>query len=142
MNTFFRIAVMFAFGAILLNIGFGFIQGLGAFPLSEDDAVGMSGITSDNVLSQLTGLDAGMASVWLLITSMGAIGSVGLSVATHSVVPIGVFLFSEVFWTSWIRTQSIIGFGGYLPADFLLLITVGMIFLFIAAVIGMLTGSG
>ena len=142
MNTFFRIAVMFAFGAILLNIGFGFIQGLGAFPLSSDDVIGMDDVDSDNALSQLTGLSGGMQSMWSLFLVAGAAASVFLAWATHSVVPIGIYLFSEVFWTSWIRTQSMLSFGGYIPGDFLVLITVGMIFLFIAAVIGMITGSG
>lgn len=142
MNTFFQTIVVFSLLAILFNIGFGIVVGIGAFPLAEAETIGMDGVNSDNALSRLTGLDDGMASVWLLITSIAAVGSVGLSVLTHSVAPIGVFLFSEVFWTSWIRTQSILSIGGYIPGDFLVLITVGMIFLFIAAVIGMFTGSG
>lgn len=133
---------MFAFGAILLNIGFGFIQGLGSFPLAEDETIGTGNVTNRNVLTVLTGLSGGMEGMWALFLVAGAAASVFLAWATHSVVPIGIYLFSEVFWTSWIRTHGILNFGGYIPADFLLLITIGMIFLFIAAVIGMLTGSG
>ena len=133
---------MFAFGAILLNIGFGFIQGLGAFPLVEDESIGINDVTTTNALTVLTGLSGGMETMWALFLVAGAAASVFLAWATHSVVPIGIYLFSEVFWTSWIRTHSLLDFGGYIPADFLLLISVGMLFLFIAAVIGMLTGSG
>jgi hypothetical protein len=133
---------VFSFLAILFNVGFGLIESIDAFPLAEGDVPGRSDVDVDNVLSELTGLSDGMESVWLLITSISAVGAVGLSMLTHSVAPIGVYLFSTVFWTSWIRTQSILSVGGYIPGEFLLLITIGMIFLFIAAVIGMLTGSG
>ena len=142
MNTFFQIAVKFAFLAILFNIGFSFIQGIGAFPLAESDSIGINDVDNSNVLSKLTGLSDGMEDIWALFLVAGAAASIFLSWVTHSIVPVGIYIFSEVFWTSWIHTQNILTLGSYIPSDFILFFTVGMIFLFIAAVIGMLTGSG
>ena len=140
MNTFFRIAVTLSFLLILFNIGFNLVDATGAFPLAE--SLGRDDIQSDNVLAKLTMLPDGMANIWAILTLASAFGVVILATATHSVAPIGVYLFLEVFWTSWIRTHALLNIGGFIPSEFLLLITVGMIFICIAAVIGMFTGSG
>ena len=140
MNTFFRIAVFLAFGMLIFTLAVNFIEGLGVFPIAG--SIGQQNITEANAISKLTGLSGNMDDIFVIATSVGAILGIGLSILTRSIVPVGIYLFGAVFWTSYIRTFSIFSVGGYISGDFLMMFSIGMIFLFIAAVIGMLRGSG
>ena len=83
-----------------------------------------------------------MLSLWGLVTGLGVAAGLVIGKLTGSTAPIGIFIFSDAFWTSYNATLHILTIGNYLPDSFILLATVGVTFLFIAAVIGMLTGSG
>ena len=61
---------------------------------------------------------------------------------TQSTNMIGVWLFSSVFWTSYNNAISVIDVNSWIPGDFLLMFTVAFLFLWVGAVIGILTGSG
>ena len=140
MNTFFRICIFICLSLIVFNVVFALVDGLGAFPHEK----GKPGPEFDesNVLSHITKLDGGMEIIWLGVTTLSFLGVVVLAAVTHSVIPIGLHLFSTVFWTSWIHTQSIISYGGFVPVDIVTVFFVGTLFVFIAAVIGILTGGG
>jgi hypothetical protein len=125
---------------LFFSLSVTFIHALGIFPVADNP--GLEGITNENVLSRITGLTGGMEVVWALVTTISGFGAIVLGILTQSMTPIGIYLFSTVFWTAYINTSSILNVGGYIPADFLIIATVGIIFIFIAAVIGMLTGSG
>jgi hypothetical protein len=105
---------------------------------------GVQDLNEGNALQRLTGLsDPNMAAIWLIVTSLTGIAVVALAALTHSVVPIGLHLFGTVFWTSYIRANSVLGIGsGYIPGEVFGVFFVGVTFIFIAAIIGMLTGSG
>ena len=143
MNTFFRICVYICLGLILFTLAINLVVSTGAFPVS-----GTSGpnITSTNSsLSVLTGLDdPSINTIWLTVTTLGGIAAIGLVWISHSIVPIGLYLFSTVFWTSYIRAWSVIGYGQFLSdiPEFMLLFTVAILFVFIAAIVGILTGGG
>jgi len=116
-----------------------FVDGLGIFP--HTSSIGTE-ITTSNALSQLTGLDnPSMQGIFLGVTGLAFVGVVALCWATKNVVPLGLYLFGVIFWTSWIRMSSVMSYGGYIPAELLAVFTVGAIFLFVGAIIGMLTGS-
>ena len=141
MNTFFRICIFICLSLIVFNLVFAVINGLGAFP-HEGDVPGTS-FDEDNVLVRITGLDdPNMNAIWLGVTTLSFLGVVVLAAATHSVIPIGLHLFSTVFWTSWIHMQSIISYNNYVPGDVVTIFFVGVLFVFIAAIVGILTGSG
>jgi len=141
MNSFFRIAVMICMLLLVFTMVANFIQGLNAFPVEGSPGVDVS--STDNALSSLTGLDnPNMNYVFLGVTSLALLGTIALAYFTRSMIPIGLFFFGEVFWTSWIRFTSVFSYGGYIPGDFILIFTVGVMFIFIAAVIGLLTGGG
>lgn len=141
MNTFFRIAVYLCFALIIFNVVISFVSGLNVFPIEGE--AGQDIDETQDALSALTGLaDPDMNSLWLLITGASIIVAGAVSWLTRSIVPIGIVIFSDVFWTSWIKANSVINTGGYLPGEFILIFTICMVFLFIAAVVGMLTGSG
>jgi hypothetical protein len=125
---------------LMFSLSVTFIYNLGIFPMPGNP--GIEGINDANVLSRITGLTGGMEGVWLLVTTVSGFGFLMLALLTQSMVPIGLYLFGVVFWTAYLNVASILNVGGFIPGDFLLLFTVGLIFIFIAAVIGMLTGSG
>ena len=143
MNTFFRTCVYICIGIIIFTLCINVANGLmeDFYPMTLEG--GSSGINQSNALSKVTGLDnPNMNNLWLLAIGVGlAIGGIW-SYLARSVTPIGVVLFSEVFWTSWIRMQNILSMGDWLNGDIILVFTVVVMMLFIAAVIGMLTGSG
>jgi len=126
---------------LIFTLLFSFVEGLNVFPYEEGG--GLENIDESNVLSILTGLkDSNMNYIWLSVTTLGAIGVITLAIAFKTMMPVGLWLFGTVFWTAWIRTSMVINTGGYIPAEFLVIFTVVMIFVFIAAYIGMITGSG
>ena len=146
MNTFFRICIFICIGIIIFTLSVNFVNsletedGVKAFPVEYETK---SNITNDNILSELTGLtDPNMNFVWLLVTSAGALVAVGVGIFTQSITPVGIYLFGNVFWTSWIRMFAVVNVGGMLPETFTFIFLAGSVFVFIAAVIGMLTGSG
>jgi len=96
---------------------------------------GITGITLDNFFD-------------FLLTSTGATALVGVSatialaILTHNPSIIGAGIFSTVFWTSYVNVNTILSVGGYIPMSFITISFVIMGFLWIGAVIGMITGSG
>lgn len=119
-----------------------FVGSMGIFPNVASPGVG--GINeSGDALKTLTGLeDPSMQALFIGVTGLTFIGAVALALLTKTITPIGLHIFGAVFWASWINMLSVLSYGGYIPADFLLVFTVGVMFVFIAAIIGMLTGSG
>ena len=118
-----------------------FVAGLGIFPNVTD--IGMEVDDTESALTALTGLsDPNMNAIWIGITGITFIGVVALAALTQSMTPIGLHLFGLVFWTSWLRMSSILSYGGYIPEEFLIIVTVGVMFVFIAAIIGLITGGG
>jgi len=94
------------------------------------------------VLSDVTDLESpNMNYLWAIVIGGIAAGLVAGWI-THSIVPAGVFVFAGVFWASFINTHSILSYGNFIPTEFLTIITIVLVFVFIAAAVGMLTGSG
>jgi hypothetical protein len=141
MNTFFRICVMFILLMLTFSLVINFLSSTGAFPHTTG---GVSGIDEpEDALSVFTGLsDPTMSAIFLGVTGLAFIAAVALAYLTKSIIPIGLHLFGTIFWASWVSMLSIFSFGGYMPGDLLLIFTVGVMFVFIAAVVGILTGSG
>jgi hypothetical protein len=121
------------------------VHATGAFPTTEPG--GLQITDTNSALSVLTGLDdPTMNGIWGIATGIGAIAAIGLAWITHSIIPVGIYLFSLVFWTAYLNAWSVISYGGFLDSspgpEFLLIATIGILFIFIAAIVGMLTGSG
>jgi len=125
---------------IIFTLAVSFVQGLGAFPYQTP--IGQQNISEENAVTQLTGLTGGLNEAWLYASFLGAGLAILASILVKSFVPVGIYLFGLVFWTAYIRTFTIFSVGDYIPYSFLVIFSIGMIFIFMAAVIGMLTGSG
>ena len=139
MNIFFRICVVACIGLIMFSLLLAYFASTGSYGIISGGGkqIGETG----EVLEETTALETGnMNYLWGIVIGGIAAGLV-VGYITHSIVPTGVFIFGSVFWASFINTHTILGYGGYVPIDFLNIFTVGMVFIFIAACIGMLTGS-
>lgn len=141
--SFFRLAIYICIGLILLSLFIGFIDSLGAFPVSINSGISLT--DRDNVFYQLTGLTGGWAALWTGLIGIGLILAVPLAIAIGSFIPIGIYLFGVVFWTSYTRAYSVLNIifnpiyfdNGSTPSIFLLIIDVIILFIFIAACLGM-----
>jgi len=133
MNTFFRVCVFFCIMLIVFNLTWNFIYSLQAFQTTETMEFEKD---PHSIFKMLTSV-GGMAGV-LAIISVGAV----TTFITRSPVFIGITLFGLVFWSCYLSTLNIIRIGNYLPVEFELIITTGVLFIFVGAVIGMLSGSG
>lgn len=144
MNTFFRTCVYICVVLILFTLAINFINTLGAFPVTIDSGMPppASGNRTTDLFVAFTGFDGGMAGIFLLFTSVGALASLGISWLVNSPAPTGVYIFSVIFWSTYNGAINTINALEWIPADLLLMGTVGMVFIFAGAVIGMLTGSG
>lgn len=141
MKTFFQIAVSLCLLMLFFSLTANFVASMDIFPNTTGIGIDVEG--NSDALSQLTGLSSPtMNALFVGVTGLAFLGAVALSTVTHSVKPIGIHLFGAVFWTSWVRMTSILGYGGYVPDELLVVFTVGVVFVFIAAIIGMLTGGG
>ena len=141
MNSFYQISIILTFIMFIFGLTASFVASTGAFPFAED--MGISIDDDSSFLTKFTGLtDPNMGAIFLGVTGLTFLGAVALAVLTRSVVPIGLHLFGLVFWSSWVKTSMILGYGGYIPGELLVIFTVGVMFVFIAAIVGILTGSG
>ena len=124
----------------------GFVSALGVFgtldsgvDVNLDDAnetfEGFSGITMNSFFDFIF-------SPTGTTTLVGIAGTIALAILTHSPSIIGAGIFSTVFWTSFVNVNMILSVGGYMPMAFITISFVVMGFLWIGAVIGMITGSG
>ena len=119
-----------------------FLMGLGAFPFVSD--IGNSTDSTEDALGDYTtlGANTNFWSIFSMVTVGTGVAAIALAWITHSMIPIGIHLFGAVFWASWGNMVGIFSYGGYIPSDLILIFTVGALFVFIAAIIGMITGSG
>ena len=149
LSTFLQISIYITIALVLFTLCVNFISALGVFQTTLETGISTTG-SSDNIFSQITGLSGGMEYVWSIILTLTGLAAVVVAVFTRQVTPIGIYLFSAVFWTSYNRCISVINvpigdgtmlFSTMPMSMFLVIATVGILFLWAAAIIGVLTGS-
>ena len=150
LNTFYQSCVYIRIGLIVLTMSINFVSGMGVFDFNMNTGFGSG--TSDEVFEDITDVnftgddtheaDTGMQGLWLIMLTGAGAGGVVLAFITKSPVILGVFVFSAVFWASYINAAAVLGFGGYIPAGFLAIGTTVMGFFWAGAIAGMLSGSG
>lgn len=129
---------------IIFTLVVNFIDSTSAFDTKIDSGV-ESQTTDSGVLEVFTNSpDQTVNNIWLVAVGGSLIGAVGLAYLTHSIVPVGIHLFSTVFWTSYLRAWNVMSAGSFTDdiSGLMLVFTAAIMFLFIGAIVGMLTGSG
>ena len=117
-------------GLIFFSLAASVVASFGVFPTEFEGG------------STITGISPSADIVWAWVFGLTSIITIITCIVTRSVVPLGIYIFGQIFWTSFIRTQAILSVGGYIPGEFVALFTIGAAFIFMAALVGMLTGSG
>lgn len=139
-DNLFKICIGFTLFLLAFSLMANFISALEVFP--HTTSIGLDAEDTNSALEQLTGLDSpNMQYIFLGAVSLTFIGAVALAYLTKQIIPIGIHLFGVIFWTSWVRMSSVLGYGGYIPVELLAVFTIGAVFIFIGAIIGMLTGN-
>jgi len=119
---------------------FSVVHATGAFDITPEQGVQID--DTESALGDTTSLET--PNMNYLITLVLAGAGVGLVIGwiTHSIVPVGISIFSTVFWAAYINAHGILSIGNFIPSELLLIFTVCTVFIFIAAIVGMITGSG
>jgi len=129
---------------IMFTLVINFVDSTSAFDTKVESGVETQ--TSDNdVLEVFTNNpDQTVNNIWLVAVGSALVGAAFLAAITHSIVPIGIHLFSTIFWTSYLRAWAVISAGGFTEdlGGFMIIFTAAVMFLFIGAIVSMLTGSG
>ena len=140
MSTFFKLCIFYCMGLLIFSLLFGLVAATGAFDLSSQPGVQIS--NTQESLGELSTLSTPSMGFLFGLVAFGSSAGVFLGWVTKSIVPVGISIFGSVFWASFINTHSILSTGGFIPGELLIILTVCTVLIFIAAVIGMLTGSG
>ena len=147
MNNFYQVCVYISVSLMVFTLVISFLGGLGVFgPLSPDWGLDTSGNQSNIVgnFTQNPDQEGGFGNAWLIVfggsTVLAAAGAIGIAIATQNATFVGVYIFSIYFWASYLNAVSIISFGGFLPLGFIVLFTVPVGFVFVGAIVGMLSG--
>jgi len=147
-ETFFQICIIFSILLIVFTLSINFVNALDVYGGSpvEQSVTYETGDTSDDIFAKISGLEGGAQYIWATVLSVTGIVSIAVAILMHSAVPVGVWIFSSVFWASYLRTISIINIDNVFTASpmaqFLVIITVGLIFVWLGALAGMFGGSG
>lgn len=145
LNTFFQLCVYFTICMFVFILCVHYVSGLEVFPTVEtgfQEQVGVNETFQEVTSSPDYASGVNMNLIWGMIFTGAGLGSLLIAWFTHSTSVIGVFLFSIVFWASYINMLMILHIGNWIPLDFIGVVTGGIVFIFVGAIIGMLTGSG
>jgi hypothetical protein len=148
MNTYTSFCIAGCLFMIFVSMAIGFVNLSGAFPttLSTNPNTGnITNMTNGGYVGSPSKLD--MGTIWLvgMGSSIGAALAIGILMKSTNML--AVSLFGGVFWSSWLNILGVVYVGGF---DFMSspgyialigMLTVGMTFMFIGAIIGMLSGS-
>lgn len=147
LNTFFQICTYITICMIMFCISVNFVSGLGVF--GDMEVIGgpdMGNNTNDTFQRITYKVDTpegeNITDLWALVIAGAGIAGLVVAWLTHSTSIIGVFIFSAVFWAAYINTLSILNVVSWIPIGYITLFSTGMAFIWIGAIIGMLTGSG
>jgi len=146
MKSLFQICFLICMLLIIFTLIINFVVALGVFgDATLNTPVATEGDEQD-LFYEISGFSGGMGQVWFIVTAVGGILSVAAAILMRSTTPIGIYLFSEIFWTSYSKFIDTVNinniFGGEPLGMLFLVITVGLLFIWVGALIGMLTGSG
>jgi hypothetical protein len=145
LKSLFQVCFLICITLLLFTLSLNLISGLGVFGFGEVSSPELEG-TTESLFTRLSGFEGGMGTVWAVVTTAAGVLSVAAAVLMRSTTPIGIYLFSAVFWTSYTRFIGFVNINNLFVtgvlSGFLLIVTVGLLFIWVGALIGMLTGSG
>ena len=121
-----------------------FINFVGSMGIFSQTETGQPIDESTDVWSLATDI-TGIKGVFGIAIGAGLALGIGLSFLTHSIAPVGISLYSSVFWSAYSGTLGLFEIGGYMN-DFgmmgvVVIITALLLLIWAGSVVGVLTGS-
>lgn len=141
LNTFFKICVYFCLILIIFNFSLTIVNSWNIFVTAES-GVQYEGSTAGGIFESITGLSGGAGFVWAALVTATGLAALILVKISQSASVLGVWLLSTVYWTSYHGAITVLNMNNWIPNNILLTITLGLLFIWMAAIIGILTGSG
>jgi len=143
MQNFFSVCIYLTIGLMVFCLALNFFVVLNIFGVGQiGPEMGNNSSADVQRFTQNPEFPSGMTmgAIWAIVLSASTGVGILLSWLTQDASLLGVFIFSGVFWSSYINAMTIINAMLVIPGVILGLFTVPIFFLFIAAVIGMLSG--
>ena len=144
LSNLFQTCLYFTILLMAFTLCINFATGLGVFGEITPTWGHNIGNTTNTTIQNFTksekynqGID--MNTIWGLVIGGGIIGAVAVAWLLQDATFVGIYIFSFVFWASFINCWGIL-FAVGLPASILTLFSVPIIFIFIGAIVGMLSG--
>lgn len=137
LNTFFQICIYICLALIVFTLAINFVNGMGIF--EEVGTGATTGTNTSNIFVNLAGIH--ISEIWAGVLFGTGLLSLGLAWMTHSAIPVGAWIFSSVFWTSYESSLGVLT-AFSIPPEFQLIGTVVVAFLWVGALAGMFSGSG
>jgi len=137
LTNYFRIAIYFCLVMIIFTLAVNFVSALNIFS-AVPTGISSSG-TPQDIFSEISGFSGGVQYIWVLLLTMAGLFVVFMAKVFNDKAIIGVYIFSAIFWTSFNRCLSVINIGNFIPGDLLTIFVVALLFVWVAAIIGMLT---
>lgn len=154
LTTFFQICIYITIAMVLFTLSISFVSAMGVFQ-TEIEAGVVAGEDTNATMQGFTvspdypsGMD--MTTLWGIVITASAAGGIVIAWITRSTTILGVYVFSVVFWAAYGNALSVINsmggsepyLSGLIGLGFVSLATVGIGFIWIGAIAGMLSGSG
>ena len=142
LSNFFRICVYFCLVMITFNLAVTFVSALNLFePVDSGMDVNLSDkdTTASSIFEAFSRFTGGMGQIWIVLTTVTGLTSLVIARLVGNSSIIGVWLFGEVFWTSYTSALNVTHLSSYIPFEFLILFTVALMFIWVGAIISMLT---
>lgn len=144
-NTFYQYCVYICICLIVFSMSIAFVNSLDVFGIEYD--VGYSGGDSSNesfveLTTNQSGVGFDMGDIWGMATIGTGLVGLLLVALTRSTVIIGVYIFSAVFWMSYVNILFVV-YSLLVGLELFVVIgTTAMFFAWVGAIVGMLSGSG
>lgn len=142
-NTAFQACMYITIVILIFTLAVNFVSASGFFPVEAEMGFDINESNSSGIFEILTGQSP--IGIWAMLIGSSAvalIGSVVLAFITRSTAVIGVYIFSVVFWASYMTMLYGLDLSNYIPVGLQLIATASLIFIWMGAIIGMLSGSG
>lgn len=139
-NTAFQACMYFTIILLIFTLSVNFVSAANFFNTQTPTGVELNTSSTNSTFLTLTGQTT--TDLWLLVLVAAGAGGIVVAWLTHSTAILGVYLFSVIFWGSYGSMLGVTRIGNYIPVAFLFIATAALIFIWMGAIIGMLSGSG
>lgn len=121
-----------------------FVSAMNFFGTTVEVGIDINATSGNETFQSVTGgyTPSNIWAVWSIAGLIALGGSVAIAVLTRSSSFVAIYLFSIVFWTSYLNMWGIINLNNYIPLEFSAIVHGSFLFIWMGAIIGMLSGSG